>query len=131
MAESKPDPGKEKLKGGFKKLLSKIGDVIGDAASLEVATFTGNFEYKASEIVRNGVDKVEIENVLKQMTISNKANLRLVAYTNVKIDSDISTIVKSDLSEADAELLKLHMEMLQSSKESRQAVITLVTDLIK
>lgn len=131
MAEIQPDEGKEKLKGGFKKLLTNIGRVIGDAASLEVTTFTGNFEYKASEIIRNGVDKVEIEKVLKQLTITNNANLRLVAYTNVKIDSDVSTIVKSDLSEADNALLKLHMEMLQSSKESRQAIISLVKDLIK
>ena len=54
MAEIQPDEGKEKLKGGFKKLLSNIGKVIADAASLEVTTFTGNFEYKASEIIRNG-----------------------------------------------------------------------------
>jgi len=130
MAEIPVDPGKNKLFNGFMKLLSNIGEKIADAASLEVTTFTGDFEYKASEILRNGVDKVEIEKVLKQLTISNNANLKLIAYTNVKIDSDISTIVKSDLSESDAELLKLHKEMMQSSKESRQSIIQLVMDLI-
>jgi hypothetical protein len=54
-----------------------------------------------------------------------------VAYTNVKIDSDVTTIVKSDLSQDDNELLKLHKEMIESSKTSRQAVITMVKDLIK
>ncbi|MEL7006504.1 MAG: hypothetical protein AAFN93_27840, partial [Bacteroidota bacterium] len=74
--------------------------------------------------------KVEIANVLKQLTITGNVDLQLVAYTNVKIDSDISTIVKDDLSEADRELLALHKDMLQTSKESRAAVIDMVKGLI-
>jgi hypothetical protein len=130
MATVPPDKGKEKLKGGFSRLLSNIGKTIADAASLEVTTFTGTFKYEASKVIRNGVNKVEIENVLKQLTVDNKTDLHLVAYTNVKIDSDISTIVKDDLSEKDAELMKLHMEMLKTSKESREAVISLVKGLL-
>ena len=122
---------KEKLKSGFHRLMAKIGDVIEDAASLEVTTYTGDFTFKTRQIVRSGVDKFDINNVLKGMAIENKTNIRLIAYTNVKIDSDVSTIVKSDLSESDAELLKLHTAMMESSKESRQAIISLVTNLIK
>lgn len=131
MANQTNDAGKEKLKGGFSSLLKKIGGVIEDVASLEVTTFSGSFEYKVSDVVKNNVDKVEIENVLKSLTIQNQSNLELVAYTNVKIDSDVSTIVKKDLSEEDTALLKLHMDMLTSSKEARQSIITLVKDLIK
>jgi len=130
MAEVNEDIGKTKLKGGFSKLLSGIGETIADAASLEVATFSGNFVYKGSDIIKNGVDKVEIANVLKQLTITGNVDLQLVAYTNVKIDSDISTIVKDDLSEADRELLALHKDMLQTSKDSRAAVIDMVKGLI-
>lgn len=130
MAEVNEDIGKTKLKGGFSRLLSGIGEKISDAASLEVATFSGNFVYKGSDIIKNGVDKVEIANVLKQLTITGNVDLQLVAYTNVKIDSDISTIVKDDLSEADRELLALHKDMLQTSKESRAAVIDMVKGLI-
>ncbi len=122
---------KEKLRSGFHRLMAKIGDVIEDAASLEVTTYTGDFTFKTRQIVRSGVDKFDINNVLKGMAIENKTNIRLIAYTNVKIDSDVSTIVKSDLSESDAELLKLHTAMMESSKESRQAIISLVTNLIK
>ena len=123
--------GQQKLKTGFQRLLSNIGDVIADAASLEVSTFTGDFSYTTNQVVNNGVDKVRINNVLKQMTIDNSTNLQLVAYTNIKIDSDVTTIVKSDLSQDDNELLKLHKEMIESSKESRHAVINMVKDLIK
>lgn len=130
MAEVNEDSGTTKLKGGFSKLLSGIGEKIADAASLEVATFSGNFVYKGSDIIKNGVDKVEIANVLKQLTITGNVDLQLVAYTNVKIDSDVSSIVKDDLSEADRELLALHKDMLQTSKESRAAVIEMVKGLI-
>lgn len=131
MATQTNNEGKEKLKGGFVNLLKKIGEVIEDAASLEVTTFTGNFEYKISDVIKNDVGKVRIENVLKSLTVQNQSHLQLVAYTNVKIDSDVSTIVKSDLSAADEELLKLHKDMLNSSKEARESVIKLVMDLVK
>lgn len=131
MATQTNDEGKERLKGGFVNLLKKIGDVIEDAASLEVTTFTGNFEYKISDVVKNDVNKVRIENVLKSLTVQNHSSLKLVAYTSVKIDSDVATIVKSDLSPADEELLKLHKDMLNSSKEARESVIKLVMDLVK
>jgi hypothetical protein len=131
MANGNEKLGQQKLKTGFQRLLSNIGDVIADAASLEVSTFTGDFSYKAKQVVQNDVDKARISNVLKQMTLENNTDLKLVAYTNVKIDSDVTTIVKSDLSQDDNELLKLHKEMIESSKTSRQAVISMVKDLIK
>jgi hypothetical protein len=131
MANGNEKLGQQKLKTGFQKLLSNIGDVIADAASLEVSTFTGDFSYKAKQVVQNDVDKVRISNVLKHMTLENSTDLKLVAYTNVKIDSDVTTIVKSDLSQDDNELLKLHKEMIESSKASRQAVISMVKDLVK
>lgn len=131
MATQTNDEGKDKLRKGFAGLFRKIGSVIEDAASLEVTTFTGNFQYKVSDVVKNNVDKVQIENVLKTLTAQSNANLDLVAYTNVKIDSDVSTIVKQDLSDADQELLKLHKDMIQSSKDARQSLINLVKDLIK
>ncbi|WP_163713864.1 hypothetical protein [Mangrovibacterium lignilyticum] len=130
MATEVNNEGKEKLKSGLGKLFQKIGQGIEDAASLEVTTFTGSFEYKVSDVVKNGVDKVQIENVLKNLTVQNDSKLELVAFTSVKIDSDVSTIVKKDLSQADEELLKLHKDMITSAKESRQAFIKLVTDLI-
>jgi hypothetical protein len=122
---------KEKLKTGFQKLMSKIGDAIEDAASLEVTTFTGDFSFKTKQIVKGDVDKFEINNVLKGMAVKNQTDIKLVAYTNVKIDADVSTIVKSDLSESDADLLKLHAQMMESSKSSRKAVIDMVANMIK
>ena len=120
-----------KLKKGLTNLKNKIAKAIEDAASLEVTTFTGDFTFNTKQIVQADVDKFEINSVLKGMAVQNQTNLKLVAYTNVKIDADVSTIVKSDLSEGDADLLKLHMEMMQSSKDARQAVIGMVTGMIK
>ena len=131
MADNTTPDNKEKLKSGFQRLMSKIGDAIEDAASLEVTTFTGDFSFSTKQVVQSGVDKFEINNVLKGMSVQNQTDIKLVAYTNVKIDADVSTIVKSDLSPGDADILKLHAEMMESSKTSRKAVIDMVTNLIK
>lgn len=122
---------KAKLKNGFQKLMSKIGDAIDDIASLEVTTFTGDFSFNTRQVVQADVNKFKINNVLKGMAVQNQTDIKLVAYTNIKIDADVSTIVKSDLSESDTELLKLHQQMMESSKESRKAVIEMVTNMIK
>ena len=122
---------KGKLKSGFQRLMSKIGEAIEDAASLEVTTFTGDFSFSTKQIIQSGEDKFEINNVLKGMSVQNQTDIKLVAYTNVKIDADVSTIVKSDLSPGDSDILKLHAEMMESSKTSRKAVIDMVTNLIK
>jgi hypothetical protein len=122
---------KAKLKNGFQKLMSKIGDAIDDIASLEVTTFTGDFSFHTKQVVQADVNKFKINNVLKGMAVQNQTDIKLVAYTNIKIDADVSTIAKSDLSESDTELLKLHQQMMESSKESRRAVIEMVTNMIK
>ena len=130
MADNKTDS-KGKLKSGFQRLMSKIGDAIEDAASLEVTTFTGDFSFSTKQVVQSGVDKFDINSALKGMSVQNQTDIKLVAYTNVKIDADVSTIVKSDLSPGDSDILKLHAEMMESSKTSRKAVIDMVTNLIK
>lgn len=120
-----------KLSGGFKKLISNIGDAIQDAATIDVTTFTGDFTYKTHQVLNNGADKVKITNILKNMTVNSQTDLQLVAHTHVEIDSDAATIVKSNLTTDDEDLLALHQEMLESAKESRQAVIDMVKGLLK
>ena len=122
---------KEKLKSGFQRLMQKIGKTIEDIASLEVTTFTGDFTFKANQVIRSDVNKFEINSVLKGIAIENQTNIKLVAYTIISLDADVSTIVKSDLSESDTELLKLHTEMMKSSREARKATINMVTGMIK
>lgn len=123
--------GKASLKSGFQKLLTKIGDAVEDMTSLEVTTFTGDFTFRTSQVVQSDVDKFRINKVLKGMAVQNQTDIKLVAYSHIQIDADVSTIVKSDLSQSDAELLKLHHQMMESSKESRRAVIEMVTNLIR
>lgn len=122
--------GQEKLQKGFTGLLSKIGDVIADAAALDVTTFTGDFTYQANSIINNGADKAEISNVLRKMALKSQTDIQLVAHTSVKIDADVSTIVKKNLTETDRELLKLHQEMITASREARRSIISMVTDLL-
>jgi len=131
MADETNPTEEQKLKSGFKGFISKVGDVISDAASLEVTTFTGDFSYKAKTLINNGVDKMDINNVLKKMTVDNETNLTLIAYSRVSIDSDVNTIVKSKITADDVELLKLHNDMMKSGKESRQEIVKMVLDLVK
>ena len=122
--------GKENVEKGFKNFMTKLGDALDDLTSLEVTTFTGNFSIEATTLISDKQNKFKIKNILNQLTTNNNTNLKLVAYTRIEMDADVSTIVKSDLSESDTELLKLHNEMLQSSREARKAAIKMVTNLI-
>jgi hypothetical protein len=68
--------GKAKLKTGFQNLMSKIGDVIEDLASLEVTTFTGDFSFKTKQIVQSDVNKFRINSVLKGMAVQNQTDIK-------------------------------------------------------
>lgn len=122
--------GKKELQTGFQTFLKNIGDNIKDATSLDVATFTGDFVLQSNQMIANNQDKAEISSILKSLSVKNKTDLQLVAYTSVKIDSDVTTIVKNNLSESEQKLLELHKEMIASSRESRQVIIDMIQKLI-
>ncbi|MDW7691752.1 hypothetical protein R9C00_16595 [Flammeovirgaceae bacterium SG7u.111] len=121
----------QKVVKGFQKLLGDIGEAIGDAASLEVSTFTGNFQYKVSEVVKNDTDRARVDQVLKKMTsVKGEVDLKLFAFTSIKIDSDVTNIVRDDISEADKELLTLHKDMIAESREARANIFEMVKNLV-
>ena len=122
--------GKKQLESGFQAFLKNIGDKIQDATSLDVATFTGDFTLQSNQMINNNQDKAEISNILKSMTVKNKTDLQLVAYTSVKIDADVTTIVKNNLNDSEQKLLELHKEMIASSRESRQVIIDMIQKLL-
>ncbi len=123
---------KKPVEGGFKKLLKNIGSAIEDAASLEVSTFTGKFNYQAVELIRNEVDRARVDSVLKKMTLTGDVNLDLFAFTSIKIDSDVTSVVRPDINlEEHKDLLNFHKEMLTESRAARKEIINTVKDLVK
>lgn len=131
MEEQELNTGEKKVGKGFKKLLGNIGDAIEDAASLEVSTFTGQFNYKVNEAIRNEEDRARVDRILKKMTLKGNVDLDLFAFTSIKIDADVTSIVKPDFkTEADKDLLAFHKEMLSESRAARKEIISTVKDLV-
>ncbi|MFY0598624.1 MAG: hypothetical protein JXR03_03060 [Cyclobacteriaceae bacterium] len=125
------DSGEKSVNKGFKKLLKNIGSAIEDAASLEVSTFTGEFNYKVNETIKNEVDRARVDQILKKMTLNGSVDLDLFAFTSIKIDSDVTSIVKPDINtETDKDLLAFHKEMLTESRAARKEIINTVKDLV-
>ncbi len=120
------------LETAFNKFKEKIGKAVEDAASLEVATFTGDFSYKAAELVSgDGNSKFDIADIASKLDMKANVDMQLVAYTKINIDSDTVNIVKSDLSAEDAELVDLHKTMIEAAQKSRSAIIEMVQKLVK
>ncbi|HAA10937.1 MAG TPA: hypothetical protein DCE41_04235 [Cytophagales bacterium] len=125
------------LKTAVANLKAKISDKIEDAASLEVATFSGTFEIETSSLIGQtkedgSVDKFSVEKVLSSINSSTvNSKLSLVAYSLIKLDGDQANIVKSTLNEQEKELVNFHRQMIEASQKSRQAIVDMVAGLLK
>ncbi|MEL6537164.1 MAG: hypothetical protein AAFQ98_17215 [Bacteroidota bacterium] len=125
------------LKTAITNLKAQISDKIEDAASLEVATFSGSFEIETSSLIGQTkddgtVDKFSVEKVLNSINSSTvNSKLTLVAYSLIKLDGDQANIVKSSLSEQEKELVNFHRQMIEASQKSRQAIVDMVAGLLK
>ena len=112
------------LSDGLQTMVTKLSDFLGkaleDATSLEVATYVSediaNVEYKDGRFT----------------------DAKLRALTHVKIDGDTAVVVPETDGEVDAELWKIHMEMLQQAQASRAelvktavSAVTGLTNLLK
>lgn len=118
------------LKEALENLKENIADKIKDASSLEVTTFTGSFNLKVSDVVKNNNNKFDIEKILEQLNAQAMADLQLVAYSMIKMDGDQANIVKNNLTEEDKELLVFHKNMIEASQNSRKAIVDLIKGLI-
>ncbi len=120
----------DKLKDAFEDLKNNIAEKIKDASSLEVTTLTGDINFKVSDVVKSEDNKFDIEQILKQVNAQAMVDLKLVAYSIIKIDGDQANIVKSNLTPEEKELLEFHKNMIEASQSSRKAIVDMIKGLI-
>lgn len=118
------------LKEALESLKTTIAEKVKDVSSLEVTTFTGSFNLKVSDVIKNNNNKFDIEKVLEQLNGQAMADLQLVAYSMIKLDGDQANIVKNNLTAEDKELLEFHRSMIETSQNSRKAIIDLIKGLL-
>jgi hypothetical protein len=97
------------LSDGLQTMVSKLTDFLGkaldDAASLEVSTY-----------VSDDIESVKYED-------GEFTNTKLRALTRVKIDGDTMVVVPESDGDVDADLWKIHLEMLQQAQASRAELV--------
>jgi translation initiation factor 1 (eIF-1/SUI1) len=118
------------LKKAFENLKSNIADKVNDAVSLDVVTFSGNFNIKVGDVIGNDQNKFDLEKVLNSMKADVNAELNVVAYSTIKLDGDQVNIVKENLSSEQMELVKFHREMIEASQNSRKAIVDMIKGLV-
>lgn len=118
------------LKKAFENLKSNIADKVNDAVSLDVVTFTGNFNIKVGDVIGSDQNKFDLESVLSSMKADVNAELSVVAYSTIKLDGDQVNIVKENLSSEQMELVKFHREMIEASQNSRKAIVDMIKGLV-
>lgn len=118
------------LKEGLQSLAQKIAGAVDDLASLEVTTYTGSFNLTINDIVEQDGDQFRIKSLMQNNPVTLNANLQLLAYSRFEIDSDVASIVKSDLSDQDKELLSAHNELVKTAQEARKSMLDFIQSLI-
>ncbi|MFA5327630.1 MAG: hypothetical protein WC384_07555 [Prolixibacteraceae bacterium] len=124
----------EKIKTGLAAFAGKVANAIDDLASLEVTTYAGDFSltYSDVRVVKEGkTDMFKIKSLLNTDKVAMNAELKLIAYSRFEIDSDVSSIVGSKLSEDEKILLEAHTELVKAAQESRKAIFEFAKNLLK
>lgn len=118
------------LKDGLQDLAKKVANAVDDLASLEVTTYTGSFNLSINDIVEQDGDQFRIKSLMQNNPVTLNAKLELLAYSRFEIDADVASIVKSNLTAQDQELLTAHNELVKTAQEARKSMLGFVKDLI-
>lgn len=118
------------LKQGLLDLSNKVANAVDDLASLEVTTYTGSFNLTINDIVEQNGDQFRIKSLMQNNPVTLNAKLELLAYSRFEIDADVASIVKSNLSAQDQDLLAAHNELVKTAQEARKSMLEFVKDLI-
>ncbi len=106
--------------GLFSDALAKIGEGLADASSLDVVTYKGTLK---SEGLAKKLEN--FDDVFKQ--IDTKADFKLLASTQCKIDGDISAFLDNDITSAE---LDRHIELVKAGQDTRKASIDFLKDIV-
>jgi len=109
--------------GKFTTAFSNIADTIGDLSSLDVVTFSGSVTLEKSDAP--AAIPTSFDTVIKG-ALAN-AEVKILASTQMKIDGDIVTYYDENIDDTQ---IKAHIEAVQAGKESRQATINFVKEVL-
>ena len=121
----------ENIKTGFQNLKDAVATAIKDLASLEVTTYSGDFDLTFADVKEKDENAFKIKSLLEAKEADLNAKLHLVAYSRFEIDADASNIVKHNLTEEERMLIEVHKEMVLAAQESRRAMFNFAKDLVK
>ena len=120
----------ENIKTGFQNLKDAVATAIKDLASLEVTTYSGDFDLTFADVKEKDENAFKIKSLLEAKEGDLNAKLHLVAYSRFEIDADASNIVKHNLTEEERMLIEVHKEMVLAAQESRRAMFAFAKDLL-
>ncbi|HPE57070.1 MAG TPA: hypothetical protein P5514_15595 [Bacteroidales bacterium] len=120
----------ENIKTGFQNLKDAVATAIKDLASLEVTTYSGDFDLTFADVKEKDENAFKIKSLLEAKEADLNAKLHLVAYSRFEIDADASNIVKHNLTEEERMLIEVHKEMVLAAQESRRAMFAFAKDLL-
>ena len=121
----------ENIKTGFQNLKDAVATAIKDLASLEVTTYSGDFDLTFADVKEKDENAFKIKSLLEAKEGDLNAKLHLVAYSRFEIDADASNIVKHNLTEEERMLIEVHKEMVLAAQESRKAMFDFAKELLK
>lgn len=112
------------LKGALSKIADTIGDAASDLSSLDVLTLSGNLKL----IINDKGQYLKPKEIIEAYG-STSGEITVEAFYHIDFDSDTVQYAKDGL-EADDFMYQLHVEAIESAKESRQALLTFMKELL-
>lgn len=117
-----------KIQEKFNNIIDNIKEEVVDFTTLDVVTLTGNLKSVIKE--GEGTESVmSIEEILQQKG-DNQGDVKVLAFTRVNLDQDVTQYVMEGLSDEQQKMYELHKATVESSKESRQAFIKFIKEVV-
>lgn len=115
-------------------LKDKIKKFVGDVATLDVITLSGDIALVADQYnaaaKKFDWDTLFTNIAAKMKTTGDTARLEIVAYTHAEWDLDSVNFVRKDLSEGDKDLLAAHNAAVEAAQKSRFEAVKVVASLL-
>lgn len=108
--------------------LSKLGELTADFSSLEVMTYSGDIQ----AVLKSDKEGIDWDGLFtKAAGAQGQGTLKLVAATRVLFDGDTQNFRTQEKLERVDELLQLHDQAVESSRQARHALIQFFADGLK
>ncbi|GAB4408530.1 MAG: hypothetical protein OHK0053_35280 [Microscillaceae bacterium] len=122
------------LREKFNQFKEKLGDMVADLSTIEVATFTGKLEISGQKLLkaneRGFNTKAVFEEIKSQVEGEATLKFKLVAYTHIDFDTDSVNFVKEDLSNEVKALIEAHRVMVEAAQNARRSVLNIIKEVL-